>query len=89
MDLGANRIVEIPPPLHALTELEDLWLNDNRIASFADVENLVPMAAAALRTLYLERNPIATDFEYRKKIEVLMPQLEQIDAVPTTRARRV
>jgi protein phosphatase 1 regulatory subunit 7 len=88
MDLGANRISAIPSTLRSLTELEDLWLNDNGIASFEDVEKLVPLAACALRTLYLERNPLASDFEYRKKLETLLPQLDQIDAVPTTKARR-
>lgn len=88
MDLGANRISAIPSTLRSLTELEDLWLNDNGIASFEDVEKLVPLAACALRTLYLERNPLASDFEYRKKLETLLPQLDQIDAVPTTKARQ-
>lgn len=87
MDLGANRIASIPTKLLALTALEDLWLNDNQIAHLSDVERLVPLRAS-LRTLYLERNPLAKDFEYRKKLEALLPELDQIDAVPTTNARR-
>ncbi|RLN60537.1 hypothetical protein BBP00_00005928 [Phytophthora kernoviae] len=86
VDLGANRITTIPTGLAALTLLEDLWINDNQVSHYADVENLIPLAG--LRTLYLERNPLAQDFEYRKKLEALLPELDQIDATPTTKARR-
>ncbi|TMW62690.1 hypothetical protein Poli38472_005308 [Pythium oligandrum] len=86
LDLGANRIASIPQELQALTQLEDFWLNDNKVEHFTDVERLVPLEN--LGTLYLERNPLASDFEYRKKLEAMLPNLEQIDAVPTTKARR-
>lgn len=86
MDLAGNRISAIPTGLAPLTQLEDFWLNDNHVAHYADVEHLVPLAG--LRTLYLERNPIAQDFEYRKKLEELLPELDQIDATPTTKARQ-
>jgi protein phosphatase 1 regulatory subunit 7 len=76
----------LPTDLQQLTMLEDLWVNDNKLESFEDVDKLVPLAN--LRTLYLERNPLASDFEYRKKLEATLPALEQIDAVPTTKARR-
>jgi protein phosphatase 1 regulatory subunit 7 len=86
VDLAGNRIANIPSSLAPLTQLEDLWLNDNQVAHYADVEHLVPLAG--LRTLYLERNPLAQDFEYRKKLEELLPALDQIDATPTTKARQ-
>ena len=37
-------------------------------------------ARPALRTVYLERNPIYKDKMYRKKIILTCPQLTQIDA---------
>ncbi|KAI9913832.1 hypothetical protein PsorP6_005136 [Peronosclerospora sorghi] len=80
LDLAGNRIAAIPANLAPLSPLADLWLNDNHIAHYADVENLMPLVG--LRTLYLERNPLALDFEYRKKLEELLPQLDQIDATP-------
>lgn len=86
MDLAGNRITSIPANLAPLLQLEDFWLNDNQVAHYADVEHLVPLAG--LRTLYLERNPLAQDFEYRKKLEELLPGLDQIDATPTTKARQ-
>lgn len=88
MDIGANRITTIPAEIQGLVEIEDLWLNDNKIENFGDAEKLLPLSGT-LRTLYLERNPLAKDFEYRMKLEVLLPELDQIDAVPTTKARRV
>lgn len=86
IDLGANRIDAIPSSLQSLSRLEDLWLNDNKITTFQDAQQLIPLGAS-LRTLYLERNPLASDFEYRKKMEAMLPELDQIDAVPTTKGR--
>lgn len=86
LDVGANRIAAIPTTLRTLAALEDLWLNDNQVERFDDAEHLVPLAG--LRTLYLERNPLARDFEYRTRLEALLPELDQIDAVPTNKARR-
>lgn len=88
MDIGANRIGSIPAEIQELGEIEDLWLNDNKIENFSDVEKLLPLSGT-LQTLYLERNPLAKDFEYRMKLEALLPGLDQIDAVPTTKTRRL
>ncbi len=37
-------------------------------------------AIPSLETLYLEYNPLASDFEYRKKLAQWIPTLQQIDA---------
>lgn len=87
MDVGANRITSIPEDIQELTDLEDLWLNDNKVENFSETNHLLPLQN--LRTLYLERNPLAKDFEYRKRLEALLPELDQIDAMPTTKARRI
>lgn len=55
LDVGANEIIKIPSNIARLVNLEDLWLNDNKIERFDDVENLEPLK---LTTLYLERNPV-------------------------------
>jgi protein phosphatase 1 regulatory subunit 7 len=87
MDVGANRITAIPEDIQGLTELEDLWLNDNQVEAFSETNHLLPLKK--LRTLYLERNPLAKDFEYRKRLEALLLDLDQIDATPTSKARRI
>lgn len=56
LDVGANEIIKIPSNIARLVNLEDLWLNDNKIERFDDVENWEPLK---LTTLYLERNPVS------------------------------
>ncbi|RHY27337.1 hypothetical protein DYB32_006851 [Aphanomyces invadans] len=79
LDVGANRIPHIPD-MASLQALEDLWLNDNNVASFDDLLHLT--SNTSLQTLYLERNPLASDFEYRKRIHAALPFVSQIDATP-------
>lgn len=39
------------------SRLEDLWLNDNQIASLEGIETLLQGCMNSLSTVYLERNP--------------------------------
>lgn len=39
------------------SRLEDLWLNDNQIASLEGIETLLQGCINSLSTVYLERNP--------------------------------
>lgn len=77
VDLGRNRLTGTQPFAH-LTTLEELWISGNQIASFDDVMSLSSLTK--LEGIYLEYNPIADDFEYRKKLAELVPNLNQIDA---------
>jgi len=52
--------------------------NSNRIESFAEVEKLA--VCTHLETVYLEHNPIFKDVQYRNKVLVILPWLEQLDA---------
>ena len=64
--------------------LEELWLSGNDINDFdavcplkdASGRNHLPV----LETIYLEYNPVAKDFEYRKRLAEFLPILNQIDA---------
>jgi orotate phosphoribosyltransferase len=63
--------------------LEDLWLSGNKICSFGDVAPLSVLGTregACLEEIYLEYNPVADEFEYRKKLKELIPSLTKIDA---------
>lgn len=53
-------------------------MNDNHVEDWATVENL--KANKNLQTVYLERNPIAKDPNYRRKTKLLLPWLSQLDA---------
>lgn len=63
-----------------LKNIEDLWMNDCKIANWKEIDILRDVPT--LRTVYLERNPIYTDTMYRKKIMITLPQATQIDAIP-------
>lgn len=53
-------------------------MNNNEIEDWNTLENL--RANKKLQTIYLEHNPIAKDPNYRRKIMLLLPWLEQLDA---------
>lgn len=52
--------------------------NDNQISNWNCIDELA--ANTKLVTVYLERNPLAKDVQYRKKLMLALPQLKQIDA---------
>lgn len=53
-------------------------LNDNKVSEWNTVNNLANHPQ--LVTVYLERNPVANDSMYRKKLMLIAPSLKQIDA---------
>lgn len=53
-------------------------LNDNKIAEWSCIQPLGQMKTLA--TIYLERNPVAADPAYRRKLKMMIPSLTQIDA---------
>lgn len=60
--------------------LTDLWFNHNQITKYEDLSELESLPA--LGTLYLEGNPLARDTQYRIKVVLALPKLEQLDATP-------
>eukprot|EP00980_Cylindrotheca_fusiformis_P029574 scaffold23530_cov117-Cylindrotheca_fusiformis.AAC.1 len=82
IDMSRNRLTSTAPFAH-LEAVEELWLSGNQIATWEGVEPLKESASAgtqSLETLYLEYNPLASEFEYRKKLAEWIPSLSQIDA---------
>lgn len=79
LDVSRNRLTTTQPFAH-LVALEELWLSGNKIASFTDVQPLSALGKHNLDTVYLEYNPVADEFEYRKKLAEMIPSLKQIDA---------
>lgn len=53
-------------------------MNDNLIDSWSDLDEL--KGAKHLETVYLERNPLQKDPQYRRKIMLALPTIRQIDA---------
>lgn len=56
----------------------NLQVNNNEIEDWVTVESLV--ANKKLQTVYLEKNPVSKDSNYRRKIKLLLPWLVQLDA---------
>jgi hypothetical protein len=87
LDLCRNRLTSTAPFAH-LDGLEELWLSGNQIETFEDVEPLkivdgdgkVRKLGQQLETLYLEYNPVASEFQYRIRLAEWIPCLKQIDA---------
>jgi protein phosphatase 1 regulatory subunit 7 len=77
LDLSRNFLTSTQPLAHLVT-LSDLWLSGNKIETFDDISHLSTLTE--LDAIYLEYNPVADDFEYRKKVKEIMPSLNQIDA---------
>lgn len=53
-------------------------MNDNQIDNWSDLDEL--KNAKSLETVYLERNPLQKDPQYRRKIMLALPSIRQIDA---------
>uniref|UniRef100_H3AL25 Protein phosphatase 1 regulatory subunit 7 n=1 Tax=Latimeria chalumnae TaxID=7897 RepID=H3AL25_LATCH len=77
LDIAANKVKKIENISH-LTELEEFWMNDNLIENWSDLDEL--KNAKKLETVYLERNPLQKDPQYRRKIMLALPSVRQIDA---------
>lgn len=69
---SAHNIVTYLPPVISTQ------MNDNQIDNWSDLDEL--KNAKSLETVYLERNPLQKDPQYRRKIMLALPTVRQIDA---------
>lgn len=60
LDVSNNRLTKLEG-LDTLTQLEDLWLNDNSLPSVAEMAPGLQPVALTLSTVYLEGNPAVSD----------------------------
>lgn len=79
LDVSNNRISKVEN-LQGLTQLQDLWLNDNKIPSLEGIEDALSDQRDSLTTIYLDNNPAATASDYKQRILALFPNLIQLDA---------
>jgi len=78
LDLSKNQLTSCRPFEH-MTTLDTLWISNNEILTFQDVEPLSGLSR--LDEVYLEHNPIYKDADYRTKLKKIIPSLNQIDAI--------
>lgn len=89
LDLSKNRITSTEPFAHLMLTLEELWLSSNNIKGFKDLDYIAAINQQqqqnCLQGIYLEFNPVAQEFEYRKRLASLIgPTLETIDGIRIT-----
>ena len=86
LDLASNKLTKVPK-FGALTQLKELWMNDNNIDDFESLDNLA--SCPNLETVYLERNKVQSlvPVEYIRKVKSVCKKLFQLDAVPVMSLR--
>ncbi|XP_027996624.2 protein phosphatase 1 regulatory subunit 7 isoform X3 [Eptesicus fuscus] len=92
LSIQSNRLTKMEG-LQSLVNLRELYLshngievieglennmNDNLLESWSDLDEL--KGAKNLETVYLERNPLQKDPQYRRKVMLALPSVRQIDA---------
>ena len=77
LDLSANQLIKLEDLSSNLQSIEELWLNDNKIDNYRQLEHL--QCYKTLYSIYLQGNPIYSDGQYKRKMLFMLPQLQQID----------
>ncbi|WFD18745.1 protein phosphatase regulatory subunit Sds22 [Malassezia caprae] len=82
LDFASNQVVVIENVSH-LKKLSQFWANDNKIDDINHLDaQLGPQNMPELETVYLEGNPAqkAEASSYRRKVQLALPQIQQLDA---------
>jgi protein phosphatase 1 regulatory subunit 7 len=98
LDLSNNQIEHIEN-MQGMVNLEEFWFSNNNLKNWEDLEKLTQLSK--LKCLYLEHNPIyyisnkkpsiivvdsqVNSSDYRRKVVMTLPNLEQLDATPCKR----
>lgn len=83
LDISCNALTTVPQFPKPMVALTELWLNDNLIVSTDSLKTL-RQVYPALKTIYVERNPVHAQCPLDCRNEILKnapDSLEQIDAV--------
>ena len=79
LDVSNNHLQRIEGLDH-LTQLQDLWLNDNSIAcSTKELRDALKGPAGALASVYLASNPVCDAIDVHVELVAALPQLAQLD----------
>nr|CCC93666.1 unnamed protein product [Trypanosoma congolense IL3000] len=84
--LAANKLTTLSP-FAACTQLEELYLRRNNIASMLEIKYLRHLPK--LHTLWLMDNPCARHPHYRQIVILCCPHLRQLDETEVTKEERV
>ncbi len=78
VDLSTNPIRSLDGIQQHRT-LEELWMTKSALTTYDDLEPL--RSLPSLTCVYLEHSPVAQFPDYRDRLTVLIPTLEQLDAI--------
>lgn len=79
LDLATNKISKLENIEH-LQELEEFWVNDNLLATYDEL--LVLQKLPKLTSLFVDRNKLQDHSQYKRKVLLMLPNLEQLDGFP-------
>lgn len=82
LDVAVNRLRKFENIEH-LQQLEEFWANDNLIESFEELSILAKLPV--LDAVFLQRNKIESDPQYKRKVVLMLPQITQLDGFPLMR----
>lgn len=85
LDLAVNEIEEIEGLDGASESLEELWINNNKIADWKNFEYM-GATLKKIDNLYIAGNPVyARGEEFKKKLKETVPTLTQVEGTPFDR----
>jgi hypothetical protein len=79
LDVSNNRLSKVEH-LGRLSQLQDLWLNDNALPTLDGLQDALSGQRHSLTTIYLENNPAAAAPDYKARVLDWFPHLAQLDA---------
>lgn len=82
LDLSYNKKLDKIEGISALSKLEEFWFSSNSLVNFSELDKL--SHHKNLIDIYLQGNPLSKDPQYRRKILLILPQLENIDGFPVS-----
>uniref|UniRef100_A0A7S1PG35 Protein phosphatase 1 regulatory subunit 7 n=1 Tax=Percolomonas cosmopolitus TaxID=63605 RepID=A0A7S1PG35_9EUKA len=80
LDLSYNKRLSTIHGIDNLSNLEELWFSANSIQDYDELKKLT--AYPKLNDVYLQGNPLSRDPQYRRKVLLMIPNLENIDGFP-------
>lgn len=84
LDVSGNKLESLPQHLEKLFPLlTDLWMSRNSLGPTVNALSPALSGLSRLECIYLESNPCAQDPLYRRKVQLILPKIEKIDALYT------
>ena len=85
LDIAVNELEEVSGLESQVDSLEELWINNNQLAKWADLEYL-GKTLKKLDNLYIACNPVhERGNDFKDKVKAAVPSLTQLEGCPFNR----